>query len=225
METPEQPVQPQSPATPAMAPAAGMDITPTASEVTYPAYPLQFDVGYRQEYSRWLPLVKWLLAIPHWFVLTFVGIGAFFGIVAAWFMVLVTGRYPEGIFKFLVGAWRWSLRVMAYQLLLVDEYPPFSLDDDPDYPVRFNVDYPPEGKIARWRIFFAWVPVIPQLFIASWALFAAYIGIVVAFFSILFTKRFPRGIFDFVVNSMRFQNRAGAYAYWLTERYPGFAWG
>lgn len=205
--------------------AGGLDVTPSNPEVAYPAFPMQLDVGYQQEYSRWLPLVKWLLAIPHWFVLTFIGIGVFFAVVAAWFVVLFTGRYPRGIFNFVVGTMRWSLRVVAYVALLVDRYPPFSLADDPDYPVRFNVDYPPDGKIARWRIFFAWVPVIPQLIIASFALFAAYFGVVAAFFTILFTKRIPRGLFDFIVNTGRYQNRANIYAYWLTERYPGFAWG
>jgi hypothetical protein len=117
------------------------------------------------------------------------------------------------------------MRVMAYTLLLVDPYPPFSLDDDPNYPVRFNVDYPPDGKIARWRVFFAWVPVIPQLFIGALAVWASYVLEIVVFFSILFTKQVPRGIFDFMVNAQRYYMRANAYAYWLTERYPGFAWG
>ena len=228
-ESPEQPPQPgdapqpERPAPPP--PAVATDITPSAPEVAYPNYPVQFDVGYQQEYSRWMPLLKWLLAIPHWFVLIFLGIGAFLGIIGAFFAVLFTGRYPEGIFNFVVGVFRWSMRVSAYTLLLVDPYPPFSLDDDPNYPVRFNVDYPPDGKIARWRVFFAWVPVIPQLIIASIALFAAYFAVVVAFFSILFTEKVPRGVFDFIVNAERYYLRANAYAYYLTEKYPGFAWG
>jgi hypothetical protein len=202
-----------------------MDVTPSAAEVAYPTFPVQLDVGYQEEYSRWMPLVKWLLAIPHWFALVFLAIGAFLAVIGAFFAVLFTGRYPEGIFKFVVGVVRWTMRVMAYTLLLVDPYPPFSLDDDPNYPVRFNVDYPPDGKIARWRVFFAWVPVIPQLFIGALAVWASYVLEIVVFFSILFTKQVPRGIFDFMVNAQRYYMRANAYAYWLTERYPGFAWG
>lgn len=80
------------------------------------------------ELSRFMPLIKWLLAIPHWFVLFFLWIGVLFGTIYAWFVVLFTGRYPRDVFDFVVGVQRWSLRVQGYALLLVtDEYPPFSL--------------------------------------------------------------------------------------------------
>ncbi len=78
--------------------------------------------------NRWLPLVKWLLAIPHYVVLFFLSIGAFFSVILAWFAILATGRYPRGVFDFIVGVGRWWLRVEAYAFLLVtDRYPPFSL--------------------------------------------------------------------------------------------------
>jgi hypothetical protein len=78
--------------------------------------------------NRWLPLVKWLLAIPHYIVLAFLYIGAFFAVIAAWFAILFTGRYPRGIFDFLVGVGRWHNRVVGYAVILVtDQYPPFRL--------------------------------------------------------------------------------------------------
>jgi Domain of unknown function (DUF4389) len=78
--------------------------------------------------NRWLPLVKWLLAIPHYIVLLFLYIGAIVAIVIAWFAILFTGRYPRGLFEFLVGVGRWQNRVVGYAILLVtDQYPPFSL--------------------------------------------------------------------------------------------------
>jgi hypothetical protein len=78
--------------------------------------------------NRWLPLVKWLLAIPHYIVLFFLWIGAFFAVVFAWFAILFTGRYPRGLFDFVVGVTRWHVRVVAYAFALVtDEYPPFRL--------------------------------------------------------------------------------------------------
>ncbi len=81
-----------------------------------------------RDLNRWLPLVKWFLAIPHYFVLIFLGIAAFFAILIAWFAILFTGTYPRGLFDFVVGFARWCLRVEAYAFLLVtDEYPPFSL--------------------------------------------------------------------------------------------------
>ena len=82
----------------------------------------------KRDLNRWLPLVKWLLAIPHYVVLLFLSIAAVFAVIIAWFAILFTGRYPRGIFDFVEGVQRWVLRVQAYSLLLVtDHYPPFRL--------------------------------------------------------------------------------------------------
>jgi hypothetical protein len=78
---------------------------------------------------RWMPLVKWLLAIPHWILLVFLNIAAFVAVVIAWFAILITGRYPRGLFDFVEGVMRWDNRVVGYALTLVtDEYPPFRLE-------------------------------------------------------------------------------------------------
>jgi hypothetical protein len=82
----------------------------------------------KQDLNRWLPLVKWLLAIPHYILLVFLWLAAFFVIIFAWFAILFTGRYPRGLFEFVVGVGRWTNRVTAYAFVLVtDQYPPFSL--------------------------------------------------------------------------------------------------
>lgn len=82
----------------------------------------------KKDLNQWLPLVKWLLAIPHYIVLFFLGLAAIFVVIIAWFAILFTGRYPKGLFDFVVGVIRWSLRVLAYAVLLTtDEYPPFTL--------------------------------------------------------------------------------------------------
>ncbi len=106
------------------------------------AYPVRLDAERQPEYNRFLPLVKWLLAFPHYIVLALIGIGAFFAIVIAFFAVLITGRFPRGLFDFVAGTLRWGYRVFAYVYLLTDEYPPFSLGLEPDYPVRVEIDYP-----------------------------------------------------------------------------------
>jgi hypothetical protein len=81
-----------------------------------------------KDLNRWMPLVKWFLAIPHYIVLAFLAIGAWFAGVIAWFAILFTGQYPRGLFDYVVGVFRWGLRVNAYAFLLVtDRYPPFSL--------------------------------------------------------------------------------------------------
>ncbi len=82
----------------------------------------------KQGLNRWLPLVKWLLAIPHYIVLVFLWIAAVVSVVIAWFAILFTGRYPRGLFDFVLGVFRWTNRVVGYAFILVtDEYPPFRL--------------------------------------------------------------------------------------------------
>ena len=83
----------------------------------------------KEDLNRWLPLVKWLLAISHFIVLVLLSIAALVVVIFAWFAVLFTGRYPRSMFDFIEGVFRWALRVEAYALLLTtDEYPPFSLN-------------------------------------------------------------------------------------------------
>jgi hypothetical protein len=90
-------------------------------EITYP--------DAKKDISQGMPLVKWFLAIPHYFVLVFLGIAAFVCLVITWFAILFTGKYPRGLFDFVLGFSRWCLRVEAYAFILVtDKYPPFNLD-------------------------------------------------------------------------------------------------
>jgi hypothetical protein len=188
-----------------------------------PAYPAAFEIGYPEELNRWLPLVKWLLVIPHFIVLFFVGIGAFFVAIYAFFAVLFTGRWPRGAFDYMLGTFRWAYRVVAYYHLMVDPYPPFSMADDPDYPVRLNIEYPEEG-IARWRPLVQWLLAIPYLFVAGVLYWLTGILTIIAFFTVLFTKQIPRGVFDLMVPGLRWNVRGGAYAYFMTDRYPPFVW-
>ena len=99
---------------------------------TVDAQDVHLEIDYpdvERDLNRWLPLVKWLLAIPHFLVLILLSVAAFFVVVFAWFAILFTGRYPRGLFDFVVGVGRWWLRVEAYAFLLVtDRYPPFSLN-------------------------------------------------------------------------------------------------
>lgn len=95
---------------------------------------VHIDIKYpdvKNELNSGMPLVKWFLAIPHYFILAFLIIAAVICVIIAWFAILFTGRYPEGLFNFVTGVMRWGLRVEAYAFLLVtDRYPPFSLDAD-----------------------------------------------------------------------------------------------
>jgi hypothetical protein len=135
-------------------------------------YPARLDGTMDENLSRWMWLVKWFLAIPHYIVLFFLAIAFFFATVIAFFGILFTGRYPRSIFDFNVGVLRWGWRVAfyAYSVLGTDRYPPFSLADDPDYPARLNVDYP--ERLSRARVLFKWW----LLAIPHYAIVGVFIG-------------------------------------------------
>jgi Domain of unknown function (DUF4389) len=212
---------PPPPSDPGAAPPPrAEDIVPEALA----GYPVTLSIDRQDSYSRWLPFVKWLLAIPHYIVLIFLAIGAAVAVLISFFAVLITGRYPRGLFDFVVGVHRWALRVTGYVYLLTDSYPPFSLGDDPAYPVRYDIAYPEEG-VNRWRPLIHWLLVIPYLFVATLLAYLAEILVFFAFFVILFTKQFPEGMFRIVLIALRWSARGNAYGAWMVTKYPPFAWG
>lgn len=187
-----------------------------------PSYPLRLEIEYPDRLSRLLIFVKGLLVLPHYIALVILGIGAYAVAVISWFAVLFTGRYPLGMFNYMTGVFRWGARVGAYQFLLTDRYPPFSLEDDPSYPVRLQLDYP--VKIARWRPLVNGLLAFPALIAASLIFLAAYLAVVVAWFAILFTGRIPVSLFDLITIGFRWNLRVNVFTYWMTEAYPPFVW-
>ena len=193
--------------------------------------------------GRWLWLIKWLLLIPHYIVLAFLWLAFIILTVVAYIAVLVTGHYPKGIFMFNVGVMRWSWRVAfyGYRVLGTDRYPPFTLAEVPDYPAGLTVDQVPSPR--RWLPLVAWLLAIPQIVLVcalngnmAWQfsssgddrargvmmLSPVVIGVLFAAVALLFTARYPRGLFDLLVGIARWVLRVVAYVALLTEQYPPF---
>jgi hypothetical protein len=185
-------------------------------------YPVRFDVEYPERLSRWKIFVKWILAIPHFIIVALLVSVAGILEFIAFFAVLFTKKWPRGLFDFTVQIYRWAANVYAYDpLLLRDEYPPFS-GEAGQYPVTLEIEY--DENLSRWQIFVKWLLAIPHVIVLAFLGLAAFVAVVIAFFAILFTGRYPRSLFDFVVGTVRWWFRVQAYAFWfMTDRYPPFS--
>jgi hypothetical protein len=206
-------------------------------------YPLRIEGELDDRLSRWLWLVKWILAIPHVVVLLLLWAAFILLSVVAFFAILFTGRYPRGIFDFNVGVMRWSWRVgfWSYSALGTDRYPPFTLAEVPGDPARLEIDHPQALSrglvLVKW-----WLLALPHYLVvavfaggawAGWNLLSngdtwtsggGLIGLLtlIAGVVLLFTGRYPRNIFDFVLGMNRWVYRVIAYAALMTDAYPPF---
>src|SRR3954468_13802607 len=206
-------------------------------------YPLRLEGELDGHLSRWLWLLKWVLVIPHVIALVFLWIAFVVLPVVAFFAILFTGRYPRAIFDFNVGVLRWSWRVgfYSYSALGTDRYPPFTLDDVPDYPARLAVEYPQTLSrglvLVKW-----WLLALPQYLIVTvfaggamaifnetndnwaWTSGGGLIGclVLIAGVVLLFTGRYPRSIYDFAMGMNRWVLRVVGYATLMTDAYPPF---
>jgi hypothetical protein len=179
--------------------------------------------------GRWLWLVKWLLAIPHWIVLTFLVLGGVIAWVLALFAILFTGKYPRSLFDYITGVLRWCWRVAfyGYTVLGTDRYPPFSLDPDPDYPADLDVIYP--ERLSRGLVLVKWwLLAIPHYIIVGFFMGSGdgggltFVMAIIAAIVLLFTGKYPKDIFDLVVGMNRWGFRTYAYAVLTTDAYPPF---
>ncbi|HVM01540.1 MAG TPA: DUF4389 domain-containing protein, partial [Acidimicrobiales bacterium] len=226
----------------AAVPGAAAPVEAPAAEVGAGAYPLRLDGRLDEPLSRWLWLVKWLLAVPHAVVLFFLWVAFAVLTVVAGVAVLFTGRYPRGIFDFNVGVLRWTWRVTFYALTLgTDRYPPFSLRPDPSYPADLTVAYP--ERLSRGLVLVKWwLLALPHYLIVAvfgggltWWWWSGdgdgpepvgfgLIGllVLVAAVALLFTGRYLRPVFDFVMGMHRWTYRVCAYAALLRDEYPPF---
>jgi hypothetical protein len=220
--------------------ARGVPATETAVQpapITAPVdeYPVQLDGALDEPLSRWLWLVKWLLAIPHYIVLAFLWLAFAVLTIVAFFAILFTGRYPRSIFDFNVGVLRWTWRVgfYSYSALATDRYPPFSLGPEPDYPARLEIPYPEQLSrglaLVKW-----WLLAIPHYLVLvflvglgvgiGWFRWGGldFILVLIAAVHLAYTGRYHRDIFELVIGINRWLFRVVAYASLMRDEYPPF---
>lgn len=184
------------------------------------SYPVNVDVQYPERLNRFLPLVKWLLIIPHAIIVYFLQLAYNVVSFIAFFAVLFTEKYPKGLFDFAVGVRRWSLNVNAYAWLMRDDYPPFSWEPG-EYAATLDVQYP--ERLNRWMPLVKWLLAIPHLIVLAFVAIAAILAVIIAFFAILFTASYPRGLFDFILGFLRWMERVQAYMLFMRDEYPPFS--
>jgi hypothetical protein len=219
------------------------DDLPQSHLTTQSPYPVRVEGRLEPGLSRGLWLVKWLLLVPHIIVLAFLWIAFVALTVIAWFAILITGRYPPGIFRFNLGVLRWTWRASyyGYCALGTDRYPPFTLTDVPDYPARLDITYP--ENLSRGLVLIkSWLLAIPHYLIVGFFIGGAgtvawtsndtapvsagggLVALLVLFagIALLVRGRYPQGIFDAVLGMDRWAIRVAAYAALMTDAYPPF---
>ncbi|MFD4312134.1 DUF4389 domain-containing protein [Streptomyces bacillaris] len=162
-------------------------------------------------------LLRLLLLIPHFIVLFFLHIAAFFTVIVGWFAALVLGRLPDPVFRFLAGFLGYDMRVSASQMLLIDRYPPFALTPPPDYPVQIEVRPTALNRLAvLFRIFL----MIPAAIVQSLAVYGWWALAFVWWVITLALGRMPRPLFEATAATLRYRMRFSAYTMMLTPAYP-----
>lgn len=202
----------------------GTEMTTVSASFDVPggAYPVGMDVDPATGQNRLSVLLRLIFAIPILIFGMLVGIGLAIVTVIAWFVILITGKYPAGMANFAAGSVRLSARMLGYLYLLTDEYPPFNLDEDSSYPIRPFATVQIEGR-NRLTVFFRYIMAIPHLIILGALNYV--IGLIgfIAWLIALFTGSVPAGLHTFIGGYVRWSTRANSYMMLLTDEYPPFS--
>ena len=182
-------------------------------------YPVSYEADYVKQRNRLTTFFRLIVAIPWLIVAFFYGIAALVVIVLAWFALIILGRYPRGMYDFVGGFLRFSMRVNAFVSLQTDEWPPFGFRDDPAYPVRVNIA-PPAARQSRLKALFRLILAVPLLFMSMIFSYLIQYVAVAAWFTIVFRGYQPAGIHNALAFTNGWVTRANAYMYLMRDEYP-----
>jgi hypothetical protein len=184
-------------------------------------YPVVFEVDTPERLSRWMWLIKWFLLIPH--ILIFYVLGLLLGVAyfVAWVAILITGKFPRGLFDFMVGVTRWTARIASYGYHQTDKYPPFSMAEGKAYPVRFGAAYP--EKSSRVKAFFRWLLAIPHWVVVGVLAFLNAALLLIHIVIVIITGKPNSGIFKLMAGIDRWNMRVVGYVFLFTDQYPPFS--
>ncbi len=185
------------------------------------SYPVTFEADYVEQRNRLTAFFRLILVIPVAIVLYVYAIVASFAIVFAWFAIVFTARYPQGLYDFVASYTRFLTRVTAYAALLCDPYPAFGGSADPAYPVRVEFAGPLQSY-SRAKTAFRIILAIPIVILRYVMGLLLEIGALAAWVVVVITGKMPRGLFDLMVLANSYTARSDAYLYLLTETYPPF---
>ena len=185
-------------------------------------YPVRFEVDDVASQGRLSILLRFILIIPHAIILTLLGWAVGIVVTLAWFTIVIAGRFPAALLRFTIGFAHWAARANAYGSLLTGAYPPFSMDEEPDYPVRLII---PERTTGRSRLttFFRWLLVIPHVIVLNLLGIVAGFVMVAAWLAGIVLGRVPQGLHSFLVGFTAWTERVSAYSYLLVDEYPPFS--
>ena len=173
--------------------------------------------------NRLTSFFRYFVSIPWLIVAYFYGIVAQLAAIIAWFAIVFTGRYPEGIYDFNAGYLRMYSRAYSFLHLMTDEWPPFGGDEAPQYPIRIGVA-PPLDTYNRWKTGLRLIIGIPVMLLAIVQSVILWVCALIAWFAILFTGKLPEGLFNPMRSALAYLTRGTAYFLLLTEDYPPFAY-
>ncbi|MSQ41673.1 MAG: DUF4389 domain-containing protein [Dehalococcoidia bacterium] len=201
---------------------AGTEVVMSAMAVSKsPEYPVRFELDYQEQVSRGLILVRWLLVIPQLLVVNVLSnLAAVLAFLAFW-VILFKSRYPESIFRLVVGATRWQYNVCAYALFRDGPYPPFSFDAGAYPHLRYDVSR--QERYNRWLPLVKWLIVVPHYVALGFLVFVGVFVWLFAVVAVVVTGRFPRGAFYYLVGVGRWGARVTAYILLQVDAYPPFS--